>query len=98
MQRQVQQGACSHCRIAEGQLPYVLHEDCTLSEWKGIAGLSEVPDCCGNHQYEQPNPKQHEEAAEVSMLALRIEVGYAVLIVDGWKEALLALVSNLLSC
>ena len=74
MQWQANGSASTHEQIAEAQLYYVLREQRPLPEVQQGACFSQVAQhLCDDHDCEA-NPEEDEEAPEIGIAGLRIEV------------------------
>ena len=85
IQWQVDSCARTHEQIGCGKSIDVLDEQRPLPEAQKTPRCSHVPQHARNHHDRQPNPEQDEETTEVGIVALRIEVGKSVLILDCWE-------------
>ena len=80
------QADCSrsrHEKIADRQLPDVLGKQMPLLEDQRMARFFRISRHGGDDHDCQADPEQDEEAAEVAVLALFVEVRYARCIFDG---------------
>ena len=87
MQRQVQPRARAHQHIAHAQLPDILREQRPLLEIQQIPRLFQIPQHTRDHHDRQPDPEEHKKAAEVAVVAPRIEIREAGGVFYGGEEA-----------
>ena len=91
-------GRYNHRKIAETQLPRLLREQAPDPDPHGIARVLDVAQH-GRHDHDsEPNPEENEEAAEVSVFAVDVEMGHARGILDCREKALPLLGPDLPSC
>lgn len=95
LERKRQRSASHHGTIYYAQLPDLLPEQLPLPDLEGVACLFDLAQHRGNDHDGQADPEQHEEAAEVTVVACGVEVGDAIDVLDGREYAPLLLGADL---
>lgn len=82
MKRQNQSGTSNHSKVTSSKRPDISHQHAPRRRPQSIPSILNIPDSGRDDHDEQTNPEEVKEAAEVAVIALRIEVRHAGHIVD----------------
>ena len=85
IQWQVDSRTCAHEQIGCSKRIDIFNEQRPLFEAEKTPRCSHIPQHARDYHNRQPNPEQDEETTEVGIVAVRIEVGKSVLILDCWE-------------
>lgn len=91
MEGQRRDRTAHHDTIHQAELNHLLPEKHHLPNLKGVSSLRQIPEHGGENHNGKPDPEQDEEAAKVMIVAIRVKVRDAILVVDGREDALLVL-------
>ena len=94
---QTEESTPNHGGVAEGEGEDISGEELVDLHSERIAGLLDIASCCRHHHDSQANPEEHEEAAEVAVLASGVKVRDARGVVDVVELLALRLGSGLLA-
>lgn len=97
MQRQADGRAGDHEEVGNGQMPQLIGEQAPDLHAHGISRILHVAQHGGDAHDGEANPEEVEEAMEVTIIALGIEVGDARGELDGREDAAALFGTNLLA-
>lgn len=96
LNEQAYRRATHHGRITQAQRNHVPRKEGIHLDSQRIACLFDVPQARGDDHDGQTNPEEHEEAPEVTIVALRIEVRDPRPVVDVVERTIFGFGSSIL--
>lgn len=97
MQRQADGGAGDHEEVGDGQMPQLVGEQAPDLHAHGVSRILHIAQHGGDAHDGEADPEEVEEAMEVAVVALGVEVGDARGELDGREDAAALLGADLLA-
>lgn len=97
MQRQADGGAGDHEEVGDGQVPQFVGEQAPDLHAHGVSRILHIAQHGGDAHDGEADPEEVEEAMEVAVVALGVEVGDARGELDGREDAAALLGADLLA-